>query len=917
MAKVTVDVPGIGPVDANNAATESTLRELVNAIKGMQGRAGGGGGSSGGDTKAQKAQTTATNNQTKAANAYTNSTNAGTAAASKLAGGFARFGNIIKGVGGMAVTLSEKIVDTVDKFANVGDSVESAAAMFSSIPVVGVAFAATAKAASQVVDSFQSAAESGATFGGSISAFSAAASGAGMTMAQFSQIVSQNSESMRLLGGTTEGGAKRFSAISRDLRTTSSDLYALGFSTKDVNEGLANYTKTLGKMGKLRGMSDAELAKGAKTYLKEMDALAKVTGESRKQQEEAQAKLLADAQYQAAVTNMSATEARKFANTINGLPPGLREVAKDIMVTGTATTEESQQFMALMPKSAAKMAEFAEMSRRGIAPTLEQQQELQNLMKMEGAAAKKQYGDNARYNKDIAKTFMMMNDSANITKDGLTQATAEQAKASEKANNLAAAMEKNKQSLAQLSNGFQLALAETGLLDTMMKGFGLLAELVKNIVVPALNGVSGVLSFFMGIAYEAGGELYKTALTVKDNLKPTFDEIALFVKDTLYPAFLDMAVFVRDELWPILQSMGEVVMAVIVPVLQSLGSVIRDYVWPAFETIGGFIRDNLQPIMATMLTGLIAYTTYQLVTALPALIAFGVGLLAAAAPFLPLVAAVGAIAAGFFFLYKKLEEMGFGFNMLGDAVSLIKIKFKEFVGAMKDLIAKIPGMGRSDEEEAAREEEKKALEEEKKLVLERLTQKREANKAEYDQKNSEEGKLQKVEERKQKRLELQAKIDDRIAGTRAKTAASEAKVADEKKKAELDLSSPTGTLLSFAKQQNSALVKDQSKVSTGTSPAGAAGQKAMAGAETPKTEMVAAADAKAKAAAEKKGSTTGPASTGAGTPTAPAQESAESLLAQLNTKMDQLIKVNNMMHDVGQRQLSVSSNLSQNVFDMV
>jgi len=197
--------------------------------------------------------------------------------------------------------LGESITNVVQTFANVGDSVENAASVFSKIPLVGTVFAAVAKAATATTDAFQKATASGATFGGSVTEFSKAASGAGMTMEKYGQLISQNGDAMRLLGGTTEQGANRFSQISKALRSSSSDLYALGYSTEDVNQGLANYSKFLGTTGKLGNMSNAELAKGAKSYLKEMDALAKVTGETRKQQEDAMAKLATDAQYQAAV----------------------------------------------------------------------------------------------------------------------------------------------------------------------------------------------------------------------------------------------------------------------------------------------------------------------------------------------------------------------------------------------------------------------------------------------------------------------------------------------------------------------------------------------------------------------------------------------------------------------------------------
>ena len=36
MASVFIDIPGVGNVEAKNAATESTLRELVNIMKGVQ-----------------------------------------------------------------------------------------------------------------------------------------------------------------------------------------------------------------------------------------------------------------------------------------------------------------------------------------------------------------------------------------------------------------------------------------------------------------------------------------------------------------------------------------------------------------------------------------------------------------------------------------------------------------------------------------------------------------------------------------------------------------------------------------------------------------------------------------------------------------------------------------------------------------
>lgn len=1063
MAQVTIDIPGVGNVVAKNAASEATLREILKAFQGAARSAGGGstGGGAGGGSgstlnqqnKALKENTKTTQQTTKEVKGSGDAFGRVGRAAGLVSFGMGRLTKIVETTGRGMLGLGERAAQIIQTFANVGDSVEGAAGVFSGIPVVGTIFAAVASAATKVTDSFQSATAAGATFGGSITNFSRAASGAGMTMEKFGQMIAQNGEGLRMLGGTTEAGANRFSQISNAVRKTSSDLYALGFSTADVNQGIASYSKLMGGLGKLQGMSNADLAKGSRAYLKEIDALAKITGETRKQQEEAQAKLAASAQFQATVGNMNAVEAKKMMATITGLPPGLRGVAEDIMATGTATTEESQQFMALMPKSAAKMAEFAEMSKRGIAPTVAQQQELQNLLKMEGAGAKKQYGDNARYNKDIAKTFMMMNDAANITKDGLTQATDEQNKAISKTDGMAAQMEKTKQTLAEFSNGFQMALANSGILDLMLKAFTLLANLVQTFVVPAFNVVAGVLTAVLEPALKFLGEMINTyvipamqvlvgffvdtlvpiiqdvATTLRDFFKPIIEEIGAFLKDTLYPAFLDIVVFVRDTFLPTFMDIATAIGEIVTPVFNALGAVIKDYVWPAFQAVGSFIADNLTPIFATLLTALTAYATYQLVTGIGALISFGTALVAATIPFLPLIAAVGAIAAGFFFLYKKIEEAGFGFNMLGDGLRMIKIKFKEFTGAIGDIIAKIPGMGRSDEEEKAREEEKKALEEEKKEIQTRLEERKKQNAFEA----TEEGKRLKAIENQKKREELKLDIDKKVVGYKetgakhiksasgslgagagaAKDSADAAKEAAATTK-EVDLSSPINSLMSFAEQQKSSLfvegdrekkakarseqraelVKgveqeklasttgtDQEKIAAAkrqveaqkkleefdkkaavdsaraelgyaktdaekkiaaqtlasaekkladfqktsaekpTAKAAAPGASASAStdskvraAETPKAEMEAqaakkAAEEKAQKEAETKSSPPGK-RPGLG----PAQESAETLLASLNTKMDVLIGINRQQIDVGERQLSVQSSLTGDVF---
>lgn len=520
MAEVTGDFGG-QPIELNNAATEATLKQLLAAMTVIANNTGKDKAAQNKSAKELEAELKKLAKQAKeqgklneiaakqakdkakleddelkrkkkqkeAEEQYLNSLK-------RIEGMFDRLGNA-------TTSLALGMTGLIKDLSDVGNSLTSAAAALNNIPVVGNllagVFGAVASAAEKSTKSFQSAATAGATFSGSVNEFKNAANSAGMTMEDFGRIISQNGDSLRLLGGTTEAGAKRFADLSRNVRTTSRDLYALGYSTEDVNQGLANYTKYLGQTGKLGKMNDAELISGTKNYLKEMDALAKITGETRKEQEDARAKLLADAQYQGKIANMGADAGEALANTINGLPAGLRDTAKDIMVTGTATTEESRKFMALMPKSAALMQKYAQITEAGGTLTKQQQDDLRNTLAEEGAARKQQYRSVGMYNKDLAGTYMQVTAASNITKDAAKKAAEEQAKAAEQTDGLNQKVEQSKAALAAFSNNFTMALANSGMLDQLMSIFGKLAEFTSTVVLPVFSFMADNIGLVAGV----------------------------------------------------------------------------------------------------------------------------------------------------------------------------------------------------------------------------------------------------------------------------------------------------------------------------------------------------------------------------------------------------------------------------------
>ena len=162
MASVFIDIPGVGTVEAKNAATEATLQAILKALKGD---------GSGGKGKPKKGK-------------GDDDGGAG--------GNWPKLERQARELTKSFVKLTDGLTNTIKQFANVGDSLESAAGVFDKVPIVGTAFSAVAQAIEKTTGAFKSATASGATFGGSVNNFAMAAGQAGMTMDKFGQLIGKN-----------------------------------------------------------------------------------------------------------------------------------------------------------------------------------------------------------------------------------------------------------------------------------------------------------------------------------------------------------------------------------------------------------------------------------------------------------------------------------------------------------------------------------------------------------------------------------------------------------------------------------------------------------------------------------------------------------------------------------------------------
>lgn len=621
---VTVDIPGVGTVVADNAATEKTLQDILKALKGGSSSQGGGGGGSavektlgpnsplGQATKKQGTMMGAVGQK-----------------AGKLVAGFAKLGAGALNLVGTFVKVGEMAISVVSNIAELDNNVTKAA---SSIPILGGVFGKVAAATEKMVNAVQSASASGASFGGQVQNMTRAAAGAGMTLDQYTKFVASNGEAFRLLGGDVEAGRRRFESLSKEMRTSGmmQQLNALGYTSEQVNVGMARYTRIVGQTGKLQNMSTAQLAERSSNYMREIDKLAKATGQEREQIEENQAKLLRDAQYQAAIARLGVEEADALRNTITGLPEGLQGVAKDIISTGTATTKESEEFAALMPRSAAMMQRFARITEQGGMITADMQQELQNVMRTEGQERKIQYQNQGRYNSDLADSYMRIVDASNIQQDALTNATDSQNEQIAVSDGVISGFESMRRRINEISIEFLNFLQSTGLLDSMMTMFEGLTSLIRTVVMPVievfamvLKPVITILATTLSPLLDTLGFIIGTVVmpplrylgSLLEGVANVFNALYELVGLKLLYIFNEVVYHVKSFFQPAIDFMGRMISSVadffqtvLIPPIESagglfswigqkiadFGAVIGDYISPIFETLYNFVSPVIE-----------------------------------------------------------------------------------------------------------------------------------------------------------------------------------------------------------------------------------------------------------------------------------------------------------------------------------
>jgi len=382
--KVSIDIPGVGLVEALNAAQESTLRDILAAIE-KSGSGGGGGGSTAADdkanTKSKKENTDETDENTDRMKKWGQTT----------AQAVKSVGTATKGV----VTAFTGSDGAAGAIKGAGEAIKGA---LSGIPVVGAALGAgfgflTAQVA-QTMENFESAQASGASFGNSMMVLRDVSAQAGITMGQMAAVAKQAGESLSMFGGGTAQGARDFAKFNGAVRNSGMDkqMVRMGMSFQDQAIAMADYTGQLATFGEnVSTLDTADVAKNFFELTKQQKMLSQYNGITLEQQRQEMKAKQKDVNLRALTMGMDAKQqeaAGALASQLTKLGgPVAEQYMKEMLAHGGAVSAET----ALFAQSFPELAKMANEGAAGLkAGTLETADTMRMVGQLDPAAMKAQ-----------------------------------------------------------------------------------------------------------------------------------------------------------------------------------------------------------------------------------------------------------------------------------------------------------------------------------------------------------------------------------------------------------------------------------------------------------------------------------------------------------------------------------------------
>jgi hypothetical protein len=285
------------------------------------------------------------------------------------------------------------------------------------------------KGVTQSITTFRTMSQSGALFADGIEGMRTAASGAGMSLEDFSKVATTNKAAFSNLGlGVTAGMQKMSKAMNEGGVTMRKELFALGYSMEDQGNMMAEVMSTMaGPAGRLKA-SDAQVAEATKKYAQNLSLLSALTGEDIKAKEEAIKKENDTLAFQQILDGMGEKERLEMQESMKGMNEIQRKALRERMIYGTVISADvniAESQSASFKKQNEHTYNLAKNHQLTLEKTLEAQAEYAPAIKKETMALKESAkaglqagGPLADANKGLLQTTQYQ---AKISKEGLDQ----------------------------------------------------------------------------------------------------------------------------------------------------------------------------------------------------------------------------------------------------------------------------------------------------------------------------------------------------------------------------------------------------------------------------------------------------------------------------------------------------------------
>jgi hypothetical protein len=406
-------------ITLNDAASEETLRELVDLLQRQNG------GNRGGSASAQGQQKQTADNMKKAADNLKN-------ASVKLGDVVETFDDIEKSAGKSFTEIGAKIgkeLGTIAKntgnvisdlvrgpasFETLGRAMQQGSAhagelmeefaqgVGGAIPgigaigtgakaaagFIGAAGMAAAAYAQNLTDGFVALSQSGANYQGDIMKTQATINGLGLTMNAYTQIVQQNAKSFVSFGGTVARGAKRFTELADVVQGKfGGELYAMGLRYEEQNESLAKYIGMQSRNTAFQNLTYVQQSELYRTYIGDLNRMVALTGKSRQQLQEEMAtnQLRADAMVRLKGATEGAQKAMHTVFDIAGQDSAMSQIlmagiaGKDLAFEIAAGNTKIRDMMIMAPEMTERLRKLGELVANGDISHSEFLQELASM----------------------------------------------------------------------------------------------------------------------------------------------------------------------------------------------------------------------------------------------------------------------------------------------------------------------------------------------------------------------------------------------------------------------------------------------------------------------------------------------------------------------------------------------------------